>query len=281
MEKQAKIGNLKLKNRYFLAPMAGVNDIAFRELCRKSGAGLVYTGMINPLSKEEIHLEDRPVLQIFCSSEKGLKEFVEKYNDRVSLFDFNLGCPAKVARECGFGVFMHNKIEAVEKILKIIRENSKVPFSIKIRKSRNAMKLAKLAEKYCDAIAIHPRTGEQGYSGEADIKFAEKIKRNIKIPVIYSGDVDERNADELLKKFDFVMIGRKALGNPNIFANLTGNKTNFTFRDYIETAKKYKLKFSQIKMQAMYFTKNVYGAGEMREKLMRAKTIEEIGKIMS
>ena len=84
-----KIGSLKLKNRIFLAPMAEVNDIAFRKLCLDAGAGLVFTGMINPLSKQEIDLGDKPALQLFSTNEKGIKEFIKKYESKVKLFDFN------------------------------------------------------------------------------------------------------------------------------------------------------------------------------------------------
>lgn len=274
-----RIGNLELNSRVFLAPMAGVNDIAFRILCKKAGAGLVYTGMINPRTEEELNLSDKPALQIFCNSEINLKEFVKKYEEKVSLFDFNLGCPAKVARECGFGAYMHTNLEMIERILKTIKENTKKPLTIKIRKSRNVNQIIKIAEKYCDAICLHARTLNQGYSGKSDLEYAEKIKKKIKIPLIYSGDVDENNLNEILEKFDFVMIGRKAMGNPNIFSKLSGKETKFSFKDYLEIAEKEKLKFSQIKFQAMNFTRNNENAREMRERITRARTLNEIKKI--
>ena len=87
------ISNLKTKNRIFLAPMEEVNDIAFRLLCKTAGCGMTYTGMICPLTQQEINLEDSPILQLFCASEDGIKEFIEKYEDKVSGWDFNLGCP--------------------------------------------------------------------------------------------------------------------------------------------------------------------------------------------
>jgi len=273
-----KIGSLKSDNRIFLAPMADVNDLAFRELCKKAGAGLVYTGMINPLNRKDLtqELKDKPAIQLFCTNEKGIAEFMEKYDSFVSLWDFNLGCPAKVAKECGFGSFMHNKLEDIKKILKIMRENTKKPLTIKLRKSKQALKIAKMAEEYCDAICIHPRTREQGYSGEPDIKFAEQLKRRIKLPIIYSGDVNEDNYSDLLKKFDFIMMGREAMGNPSIFAKLNGRQEVFNFNEYLELAEKYKINFKDIKMQAMYFTKGNERAKEMRLKIVRAKTIKEL-----
>jgi len=275
-----KIGSLKLENPYFLAPMAGVNDIAFRILCKNAGAGLVYTGMINPLTREEIILDDKPAIQLFSKDERGISEFIKKHDAQAKLFDFNLGCSAHIAKKNGFGAFLPNKLETVQKILKIMRESTKKPITLKLRKSNNAFKLIKIAEKYCDAVCIHPRTDDQGYSGKADISFAEKLKQKTSLPVIYSGDVDENNADKLLEKFDFVMIGRKAMGNPNIFAKLKKNKQSSSFNEYLKLAIDYKIKFPQIKAQSIYFTKYHEGAGELREKLSMAKNLDELKKIL-
>jgi tRNA-dihydrouridine synthase len=274
-----KIANLTLKNPYFLAPMAEVNDIAFRLLCKKAGAGLTWTGMINPLSKQKLYLDDKPALQLFSISTKGIPEFIKKYEKKVALFDFNLGCPAKTAKRMAFGSFMHNKLAMIEEILKTMRESTKKPITIKLRKSSETLKIIKIAEKYCDAITIHPRAQQQGYSGQPDIKFAEQIKNETSLPVIYSGNVDAKNANQFLKKFDAVMIGRAAIGNPNIFAELSGNKIKLNFQDYLKLAKKYKLPFAQIKFQAMNFTKGISGAKKLRKQIIGMKTIEEIKKL--
>lgn len=259
--------------------MDGVNDIAFRVLCRRAGAGLTYTGMINPLSRQKLGLDDEPAIQLFCNNEKGVKEFIKKHDKQVSLWDFNLGCPAELAKKCRVGAYLTD-LRIIEKILKIMREPTKKPVTIKIRKSTYAEKLLKIAEKYCDALAIHPRTREQGYSGEPDLEFARKMKKETCLPVIYSGDVDENNAKELLKEFDFVMVGRKAMGNPNVFAKLTGNKARVNFLNYLALAEKYKLTFSQIKRQAVWFTKEKEYAKSLREKLTRAKTIKELDGLL-
>lgn len=277
-----KIGNFIPKNRVFLAPMAEVNDLAFRELCKNAGCGLVYTGMINPLTQKDLknELKDKPALQIFCNNNKGIKEFIKKYEEYVSLFDFNLGCPAKNAKKEGFGSFMHSKIKDIEEILKTMKESTKKPVTIKIRKSKNALKIIKIAEKYCDAICIHPRTQKQGYSGEPDLEFALNIKKRVKIPVIYSGNVNKDNYLELLKKFDFIMVGRMAMGCPSIFSRLTNTKEKeITFFDYLKLANKYKIHFKYIKMQAIYFTKSKENAKEMREKIVKSKTINELKEI--
>jgi tRNA-dihydrouridine synthase B len=264
------------KNRIFLAPMEEVNDIVFRLLCKKAGAGLTYTGMVNPLTQKEIDLEDKPALQLFCTSEKGIKEFIKKYDDKVSLWDFNLGCPAKTAKKHGFGSFLIGNLKTIEKILKTIRESTNKPITVKLRKSSNTMKILRIAEKYCDAVCIHPRTQAQGYGGNADIEFAEKLKSQTKLPIIYSGDVNENNFDELLKKFDFVMIGRKAIGNPNVFAKISGKKVSFNFNDYLKEAEKYNFPFRQIKFQAMCFTKGKHNATELRLKISKIKNLKEL-----
>jgi tRNA-dihydrouridine synthase B len=304
-----KIGSFKPRNRVFLAPMLEPNDIAFRLLCKKAGSGLNFNGMINPLSKQELVLDDSPALQIFCIKTKGIKEFIKKYEKKVPLFDFNLGCPSTLAAKMGFGSFMHNDIDSIEKILKEMRESTKKPITIKIRKSENAEKIIKMAEKYVDAITIHPRTQKQGYSGDPDMEFALKVKRETSLPIIYSGNVTAKNAHELLKHFDFIMIGREAIGNPNIFSEIKDilgkekqgvnesigrrqstmidseaqnceqhKRKNFQFKDYLKLAKKYNLYFRQIKLQAMNFTKSKENAKKLREEIGKAETIQDIEK---
>ena len=214
---------LKIENRIFLAPMEEINDIAFRLLCKKAGCGLTHTGMINPLSKKNIDLEDKPGLQLFCTNTKGIKEFMKKYDKKVSLWDFNLGCPAKNAKKHGFGSYLSD-LRIIEDILKVMRENTKKPLTLKMRKSKMSFNILEIAEKYCDGITIHPRTQEQGYSGEPDLSFAMNIKSKTTLPVIYSGNVNEKNYKEFLEKFDYIMVGREAIGRPEIFASMTNTQ---------------------------------------------------------
>ena len=277
MKNQYKLGNLNLNSRVFLAPMVGINDIAFRILCKQAGAGLVFSGMTHPLTKEKLDLWDKPILQIMCSETRGLKEFILKYNEQVSGFDLNLGCPADVAEKCGFGSFLISDLKKIREILSIIKENTDKVLTIKIRKSPYALKIARIAEKYCDSLIIHPRTQKQGYSGLADTKFAENIKKKIRIPVIYSGDVDSKNYLELLKTFDFVMIGRKAIGNPGIFSF---GKKSFNFFDYLKLAKKHNLKFKQIKLQALFFIKDIKDAKKLRLEIAQTKKLEDLERLI-
>jgi tRNA-dihydrouridine synthase B len=269
---------LKLKNRIFLAPMEEINDVAFRIICKKAGCGLTYTGMISPLSKKKISLDDKPVLQLFCTDTKGIKEFMKKYDKKVCFWDLNLGCPAKAAKKHNYGSFMNN-LKTIEEIIKEMRKYTKKPLTMKIRKSRISFDTLKIAEKYCDAICIHPRTQEQGYSGEPDLKFAEEIKSKTNLPVIYSGNVNESNFKQLLKKFDYVMIGREAIGRPEIFARITNTKFKKSFKDYLKLAKKYNLPFRQIKLQAMNFTKGERDSAKLRNEISTSKSLEYLKKL--
>ena len=274
---------LNARNRIFLSPMEEVNDIAFRLLCKKAGAGLTYTPLTSPLSPEEIYLDDKPVLQLFGAKDllkykKQFKEFVKKHDEKVAGWDFNLGCPATTAKRHRYGSYLDDP-ETLEKIIKIIRENTEKPVTIKIRKSSFAYEYLKIAEKYCDAIAIHPRDRKQAYAGEPDIEYAKEFKKKSKIPVIYSGNVDETNYEELLKIFDYVMIGRKALGHPEIFSTITKTPFEKSFSEYLELADKYSLRWKNIKFQAMQFTKGERNSAEKRLKLMKTNNLEELKEI--
>jgi tRNA-dihydrouridine synthase B len=280
-----KIKNLKLKNPYFLAPMQEVNDIAFRTLCKKAGASLTFTGMINPLTKQKLDLDDKPAIQLFSENGKGIKEFIKKHDKNASLWDFNLGCPADTAKKHKFGFFMNDKLDLIEKILKDMRKSTNKPITIKLRISNNTLRIIKIAEKYCDAISIHPRTQAQGYSGIPNLEYAIKIKKSTPLPVIYSGNVNEKNAKKLLETFDFVMLGRESIDNPGIFAKLCNKNdkqmAKSDFHTYLSLALKYNLRFEQIKTQAINFTKGMHNAKKLREKLVKVKTIQEIEKIYS
>lgn len=283
----AKLGKLKLKNRIFLAPMHQVNDVAFRLLCKKAGASLTYTGLINPQTREKLFFKDKPCLQFACNNIRGIKEFIKKYDKKISLYDFNLGCPSPHARSSKIGFFMNREYEKIEEILREIRKYTKKPLTIKIRKmpAEQTKEIIKLAEKYCDAIGVHPRTQEQGYSGTPDLEFALYVKKLTKIPIIYSGNINTKEeVKKMLKTFDFIMIGRASIGNPSIFSDMLGKKIKkrINFFDWLKLAKKIdkKLYFSQIKFQAMNFTKGFSGAGEVRKRLSLAKSEKDIKLIL-
>jgi tRNA-dihydrouridine synthase B len=269
-----KIRNLKLKNRLFLAPMLEPNDIAFRLLCKESGCGLTFTGMIHPLYSKKIILDDKPALQLFANSPRGIKRFIKKYDKDVSLWDFNLGCPSKNSKKMEHGAFMHKDIENIKKIFRALRSSTDKPCSVKLRKSDYAIEIAKLAEtEGFDLVCIHPRTQTQGYSGEPDYDFALKLKKALKVPVVYSGNVNSENYKKILKDFDFVMFGRSAIGNPTIFSE---GKKKIRFEDYLELAKKYDLSFARTKYQALNFSKGMRNSKKLRARIIKTKNVEEL-----
>ena len=272
-----KIRNLELKNRLFLAPMLEPNDIAFRLLCKKAGCSLTFTGMTHPLYPKDIILDDKPAVQLFSNSSLGIRSFIKKHDKKVSSWDFNLGCPSKNSKKMEHGAFMHKDMENIKKIFRAIRSSTDKPCSVKLRKSDYAIEIAKVAEaEGFDLVCIHPRTQSQGYSGKPDYEFALKLKKSLKIPIIYSGDVNLNNYKKILKDFDFVMFGRSAIGNPNLFSN---GKTKIGFNDYLKLAKKYNFSFTRIKYQALNFSKGIKSSKKLRAEIVKTKNVEELEKL--
>lgn len=153
---------------------------------------------------------------------------------------------------------------------------------------QNLVPILNLAEKYCNALSIHPRTQPQGYSGIPDLEFARKIKSLTSLPIIYSGNINTREeAQKMLNEFDFIMIGRASIGNPGIFSDITEKKVKnnkkINFFDWLRLSKKINknLYVSQIKFQAINFTKGFEGAPKVRLRLSLAKTESEIISIMN
>ena len=155
------------KSKIFLAPMEEVNDPAFRILCKEAGAELTWTQLTNPQDPRPQILDDKPILQIFAKEIKGIKEFMKKYNKKVSGWDFNLGCPAKTAKAQRYGAYLTD-LKIIEKIIKLMREQTKKPFSIKIRKSSLDEKFLEMAEKYGLKINLMPLGAKTAAQPEID-----------------------------------------------------------------------------------------------------------------
>lgn len=236
-----KIGNLELKNKVFLSPMAGVTDLPFRLICKEQGCGLLYTEMINGKAlcyddentKKMLKIEEEedPVaVQIFGSEPEFMGRATEIMNDYSNeILDINMGCPAPKVVKNGDGSALMKNPKLAEEVLRAVVKNSKKPVTLKIRKgwddnSVNAVEIAKIAEDCgISALAIHGRTREQFYTGKADWDIIAEIKKNLSIPVIGNGDVFTiEDSINMLDKTgcDAIMIGRGAQGNPWIFKRI-------------------------------------------------------------
>lgn len=232
-----KIGNVEIKNRIVFAPMAGISNESFRSIIKSMGAGLIYSEMVsnmgiiynskNTINMLKINDEERPIsIQIFGSD---VDSFVKasKYvceNAKPDIIDINMGCPVpKVALRSQAGSGLLKDPQKIYEIVSAVVNSVDVPVTVKIRagwnnSTINCVEVAKLIEKAgASAIAIHPRTREQGYSGKADWNLIKAVKESINIPVIGNGDITTiYDAKRMLEETgcDAIMIGRATIGNP-------------------------------------------------------------------
>ena len=308
--KQVKIGNIKLKNPFILAPMVDVTDLPFRLLCIKAGASLAYTEMLyidailheNPKTKKLMQTSkaDKPLgIQITGNSEKEFEKLIP-YAKNFDLIDINCGCPSIKLIRNQAGSFLLNNPEKIAGMIKILKKSGK-PVTAKIRlgfKSNNALKIAKMIEKAgADAITVHARLAIHGNNIPADWKQIKLIKQNLKIPVIGNGDIlKPEDALRMLKETgcDAVMIARGALSNPLIFKQIlqlmkTGKYEKITekqkirqFKQYIKLAKKHNIiDIGRIKYLGSNFLKGISNASKLRQKLMSCKSLKEIETLIT
>ena len=236
-----KIGTVTLDNNIILAPMAGVTDLPFRLLCKEQGVGMTCTEMVsakaisfhnkNTEALLETAQQERPVsLQLFGSDPDIISEMAAYIEERpFDILDINMGCPVpKVAGNGEGSALMRNPKLVAEIVKKTVRATKK-PVTVKIRKGFtqqevNAVEIAKIAEASgAAAVAVHGRTREQYYSGQADWDIIRQVKEAVGIPVIGNGDFDSaQKAKQMLEETgcDAVMVGRAVRGNPWLFREI-------------------------------------------------------------
>ena len=302
-----------VSSKVFLAPMAGINDVAFRLLCRESGAGVVYTEMVSAHAVSRDHKatefmtlstpKERPViLQLFGQNAeyfaKAAKIISEKYH--FDGIDINFGCPAtKIIKE-GAGSALMNRPNKIGEIIYKTVNATNLPVTAKIRAGINfknivGVKIAKIIEDNgASAISVHARVAIQGYAGTANWQYIKDVKDAVNIPIIGNGDiVNPESAANMIKETgcDYVMIGRAARGNPLLFKQCddylkNGKYDTYSphdqiqmFYKYLDHAKKLDVNFKSVKVQANYFTRGIKKGALIREAISHTNTMEEVREI--
>ena len=309
------IGNVTLKNNVFLAPMAGVTDLAFRIICDRFGAGLSYTEMVSAkaLSFSDkktsslMRTESLPTaVQLFGSDPCRMAEAVKEAEKHGLFTDINMGCPAPKIAGNGEGSALMRDLEKAEKIIGAVCDSAEKPVTVKMRSGWdenhiNAVELAKIAENCgAAAVTVHGRTREQYYSGKADREIIRKVCSAVSIPVIANGDIfSALDAKSMLEETGAaaVMIGRGSQGNPWIFAQVNeyfndGNvKTIPSAEEKINMAIEHITLLCSIKGEyvgirearkhASWYIKGLSGAAQLRNKINTATSLDEMSSILS
>jgi nifR3 family TIM-barrel protein len=310
----------KFSSRAFLAPMAGVSDPALRLQCKQMGAGLVVTEFTNIhsiIAKEkqfkenmqtiqefiEFSEQERPLsVQLFGSDLAALEKAAKIVEPYFDIIDYNMGCPAPHVTKQMAGGALLQEVNLTQQIFHTLVNAVKKPVTLKIRSGVTDSskflfrEIAEIAEdEGIQMITFHPRTVSQGYSGHSDWSMIKELKEISSIPIVGNGDITTPEDAKMMideTGCDYVMVGRGAMGNPFLFEQINDYlKTNsykeysFTdrldsFFDYLHLSTKYKIKFANIKSQAMRFTKGMNGGSKMRSKITVSKDIAELEKIM-
>lgn len=309
------IGDIKFENIAFLAPMAGIADRAFRELCCRYGAAYTVTEMVSAKgltmgdkkSGELLTIgSERPCgAQLFGDDPDIMAQAAVKCLDyHPEIIDINMGCPAPKIAGNGSGASLMKNPELAYEIIKSVVNAVRLPVTVKIRKgwddsSVNAVEIAQLAEKAgAKAVAVHARTRQQMYSGSVDYEIIKQVKQAVDIPVIGNGDiVDEQSAAIMLEKTncDALMIGRGALGNPWVFSKINAylsecrvlpspsvTQKMAVMLSHIQKIIEYKGEYTamrEARHHAGYYTKGMRGGAMLRREISSYERFEQLQEL--
>ena len=312
-----QIGKIKLKSDIIVAPMAGISNGAFRELCFDFGAGLVYSEMVsdkaiyykNKKTLDMLVVDDRyhPIaLQLFGSDMDTMVHSAKVMDNDTNcdIIDINMGCPVNKVIKTGAGSAMMLDEDKTVGIVEQIVKNVNKPVTVKMRLGYSANNInylslsKKLEEVGVSGIALHARTRTQMYEGHSDWSHIKTLKDNLSIPVIGNGDV--KSVDDYLKMksetgCDGVMIGRGIVGNPFLIKEIDNYNNGIedyevTYLDRFDYCLKHahklidlkgeKLGISEMRGLAPHYITGLYMATKFKDRMNRMSTYDELVTIL-
>jgi len=303
-----------------LAPMAGITDWPMRLLCSEYGCSYTTTEMVSAMgflsAPDSLHVyryllaknpnEVTPVVQIFGHEPQLMAQAAAKLTDMNAFagIDINMGCPAQKVAGSGSGSALMKNLPLAAQIITLVRAATKLPLSVKMRlgwdnESICAKELAHICEDCgVDSITVHGRTRMQQYSGEADWEKIAEVKQSVHIPVILNGDIT--TADDALRAInqtdcDGIAVGRGALGNPFLFAQIKAafegkEIPQFSSAHVIETAIRHgemmrawkgeKSAVPEMRKHLCWYIRGQRGAAKLRTQLTAVSTLNEVYELL-